>query len=147
MRKVFIYLIFLCMLVPMVSSITVEEQAAIIHNNSVNDKWFANNVNIWITENIKYSASDSMKVNSTNITWENRVGDCSEIALLGERMMKPYIDVHVVSGMIIEKDGTTYAHDTVRLHYDKYIRYMDGVENLNFIEYNDGLLPSEILVE
>jgi hypothetical protein len=129
----------------MVSAITIEEQAAIIRNNSPNDKWFANNVNIWIAENIKYSASDSMNVNSTDITWENRVGDCSEIALLGERMMKPYIDVHVVSGWM--PGGVNgYRHDTVRLHYDKYIRYMDGVENLDFIEYNDGLDPSERII-
>lgn len=142
MRKLFILLIFICLIIQLASAITIEEQASIIHNNSVSDKSFVNNVNLWIYRNIKYTSNSEWTVNSTDITWENRFGDCSEMALLGERMMKPYIDAYVVYGMVEGKG----LHDTVRVHYDKYTRYMDHSEKNNFTELGIGLHPKEILV-
>ena len=136
------FLIIFCIIIPFASAMTIEEQAEIIYYNSTSELNFADNVNIWIGANIRYNASDSRYVNSTNITWENRVGDCSEIAWLGERMLKPYIDAHVVSGMV-----GTYPHDTVRLHIDKIIRYMDHATELGFDEMYTGLDPSELVIE
>jgi len=150
-----IFILLLCIFtIPPVSAITIEEQAIIIKDESYastidqnfNDKAFAYNVHKWVNNNVHFTTPLSWNVNSTDLTWENRIGDCSEISLIEERMLKPYMDVHVVSGLT-ELTMSGQWHDTVEIHIRGEKPYI--IDEKYFPKFNkvyDGMHPTERIV-
>jgi hypothetical protein len=120
-----------------------DEQASLIHNWSNSDQQFVQWVFYWVYNNINYKAKPGMDITSTDVTWRTRIGDCSELSLVYERMLSPYIKAHVVHGSIPARG---LLHDTVRIYIDQYTRYIDDYNNtVGFIEWDKGIYPGEYI--
>jgi len=141
--KLLLAFIILMFLLPCVSALTIEEQSNYLHNITTGDHLFVVTVNNWVNRNIEYHNDvENWHANSTDITWQNQIGDCSEYALLKAQMLSPYVEARVVYGNV---EGTG-LHDTVEAFYEGEWHYVDIFKGKEFTKLGNGLHPDEIVV-
>lgn len=133
----------ICLLVGIAGAqtLTIEQEESLLWsyagNNTLDYIAFVGDT---ITNQIHFDASPYYYVNSTDIAWKYKVGDCSEQSLIAQRMIVPYINSEVVHGW----EGKE-MHDTVKWYYEGQWGYYDHAERKGFKELGMGLAPKEYI--
>lgn len=126
----------------LITSFIIEQKSHDIRSNSLNDMEYVENTKQWVYKNIKYSTTNTMLIQSPEITFLTKQGDCSEYSLLIVRMLTDEgIDAYPIYG----SDGI-YMHESVEyiLNGDAY--QIDKKEHPNFKKYSNGIPQTEFVV-
>lgn len=145
-----LYLIGILMLVSVVSAqtitvtaqnqydgLTYQEVAEKVSASEPNDAKFVARVVRLVRTRLTYTPSTSFDVKSPQRAWDERVGDCSEQALLIVEMISPRVKAQVVHGYLYG-----VSHDSVEWIDGKYRKVIDD----RFFKSGDGLYPNERVV-
>jgi hypothetical protein len=125
------------------SSYLIKQKALEIKERSLNDHDFANNIKIWVYNNIKYIDSGTMEIKPPEITFLTKQGDCSEDSLLMAKMLNEGgIEAHPIYGSTgIER------HESVEYTINGTTQRVDETEFPNFVKHGDGIQSIEYIYD
>lgn len=95
---------------------------------------------------VPWRAINSWTIHDPDRSWQDRYGDCSEQAVLTQAMIlhaRPHLDVRQVWGVCPGRG----RHDTLEVHLNKYVWYIDAAYQPGFVKIGDGLVPGERVVD
>jgi len=145
---IFYSILFMCILcLPYtVSGLTpkagsIEQMSDAIYAGSTDNWDYILKIDSFVNNRTIYRYSSSWGVHPPEYFWENRIGDCSEMALLKAKMLNlKGIDARVVHGRTHE-----FLHDSVEINIGEYQETIDRKEIPDFITLGYGLYPGEFL--
>ena len=117
--------------------LTYQEVAERISASEPNDAKFVSRVVNLVRTRLTYVPTTSWDVRSPERAWSERIGDCSEQALLIVEMISPRVKAQVVNGYLYG-----VSHDSVEWVDGKYRKVIDD----GFFKSGDGLHPNEKVV-
>jgi hypothetical protein len=151
--KIILLISLICLIVAPVLSIPVGDQITAKSEELWNFTHSSENINHydypymvhwWVTGTTKYQIHTGMWVNSSERTWQNHVGICTEFALLYEQMLSRYMPATIVYGYY---PSTGVRHATVKyIALNGTAHYIDGVDQQGFVQLGYGLGPGEYVV-
>ena len=117
--------------------LTYQEVAERISLSEPNDAKFVSRIVNIVRTQLTYINSPTFDVKSPQRAWTEKVGDCSEQALLIVEMISPRVKANVVNGYLFG-----VSHDSVEWIDGKYRKTIDD----HFFKVYDGLHPNERVI-